>query len=320
MSEMTEKLLSVIREGTSFLVSTHVNPEGDAIGSEIAFALGLRKMGKMVYVYNQDPVPYYLRFLEGADLIHTEPPDTDFEVGVLLDCASPERTGTAGEAVDSCETLICIDHHITNGGYGDAYLIDPAASSTGELVFTVLERLGVEIDLPIGNALWVSIATDTGWFRYSNTTEKSLEIARTLLSLGVKPWVLSEELYGCDPPERYYLLSRLLHRMEVDDGVASMTVFKRDMEDFGATKDFLEGFINYPRSLKGVKVAVLYREEDGKVKVSLRARGDVNVDGFARSFGGGGHEKAAGFTLTGSVEEVKSLVHGKLKEFLKEYA
>ncbi len=321
MSEGIESVVEVIRSHSSFLLTTHVNPEGDAIGSEVALALGLEKLGKEVYVFNQDPVPYFLEFLRGSELVKTTPPNGTYEVAILLDCGSPERTGVVGGFVESFDKLVCIDHHITNGGYGDSFYVVPEASSTGELVCDLLECLEVDIDIPIGEAIWVAIATDTGWFRYSNTTERSLDIAKKLLSLGVKPWDISEKMYGNDPPERFRLLSRILSNMELVAGgkVAGITIRRKDMEEFGATFDYLEGFINYPRSIKGVLVAVSFREEDdGRVKVSLRSKGDVRVDEFAARFGGGGHEKAAGFTLAGNVDDVKKITFEKLEEMLSD--
>jgi phosphoesterase RecJ-like protein len=320
-NKMMDGIIETIRSGCSFVLTTHVNPEGDAIGSEVALALALEKMGKEVLIVNQDPVPYFLKFLEGTERIRNDDPGGEYDVGVLLDCGSPERSGTACEVINRCNTVICIDHHLTNGGYGHHSYIDPDASSTGELIYRLLKTMDFSFDRSIANALWVAIATDTGWFRYSNTTAAALEVARDLIDKGAVPWVVSESMCENEPPERLILLSRVLSTLEiVEDGkIASITIPRKYMEDLRANNDFLEGFINYPRSIRGVMVAVSFREDgSGAVKVSMRAKGSADVVKVAIHFGGGGHRKAAGFVISGDVSAVKKKTYTKIAEMLRE--
>lgn len=321
MSEDLGKLSTVIKKSQSFMLTTHINPEGDAIGSELALALALENMGKNVTVVNQDPVPYSLTFLPGVWKVRHVEPGNHFDVGILLDCGSPERTGSVGELLPRCDTIISIDHHVTYGGYGDYCLHDSQASSTGELVFQLLKHLERDIDEEIATLLWVAVMTDTGSFRYSNTSSAALQIAAELVDLGARPWEISEKLYEREPHGKLLLLSKVLSTLEVSDcgEIASITVFKRDMDTVGATNDYLEGFINYPRSIEGVKVAVSFREETHRFyKVSLRAKGDADVARVATSFSGGGHVKAAGFKAKGNLTKVKRDVYRKINEMLKE--
>lgn len=319
MSEDLGKICELIGKAKSFLLTTHINPEGDAIGSELALALVLEGMGKDVFVLNQDPVPYFLMFLPGIDRIQHYLPHRYFDVGILLDCANPDRTGSVSEQLSLCSNIISIDHHTTQSGYGDLRYIDSKASSTGELVYRLVQRMGRDIDARIATLLWVAITTDTGSFRYSNTTSASLSVAAKLVELGAMPAAVSERLYESEPHKRILLLSRVLSTLEVlEDGrIASITIFQEDMERLGATADFLEGFINYPRSIDGVQVAVSFREESiDNFKVSLRAKGDADVAKVATFFNGGGHIKAAGFKLQGKMAKVKQDVYTKIYEML----
>jgi phosphoesterase RecJ-like protein len=319
MSEELNKICEVIKDSRSFLLTTHMSPEGDAIGSELALTLALEQMGKVVFVLNQDPAPYFLEFLPGVDRIRQYGPGRVFDVGILLDCGSPERTGSAGEYLSLCNKIISIDHHTTQSGFGDYRYIDSQASSTGELVFRLIKTLGINIEPNIATLLWVAITTDTGSFRYSNTTSSSLMVAAELVERGANPRSVSEQLYENHPHKRLELLSRVLSTLEVlEDGrIASITILQEDMEKIGATNDFLEGFINYPRSIEGVIVAVSFREEhDNFFKVSLRAKGSADVAKVATFFNGGGHIKAAGFKLNGNLARVKRDVYAKIYEML----
>lgn len=319
MSEELSKICDLIHRSNSFLLTTHINPEGDAIGSELALALFLEQMGKAVFVLNQDPVPYFLQFLPGVDKVQNHGPARLFDVGILLDCGSPDRTGSVREHLSLCEKIVSIDHHATQCGFGDICYIDSQASSTGELVFRLINSLGTDIEPDIATLLWVAITTDTGSFRYSNTTSSSLKVAAELVERGANPSHISEQLFEKHPPKKLQLLSQVLSTLEVlEDGrIASITILKKDMEKMEAKDDLLEGFINYPRSIEGVVVAVSFREEhDGYFKVSLRAKENADVAKVATFFNGGGHIKAAGFRLNGNLAEVKRDVYGKIYEML----
>lgn len=314
-----EEICRVFREKERFLIACHENPEGDAIGSELALALALRKMGKSATVLNSDPVPGNLRFLPGSDTVVFRADGASFDAAVVVDCGSPERTGRVGEDLLKCPILINIDHHSTNDFRGDYCLVDPGAAATGVLVHRILAAMEAEIDREVATNIYVAVLTDTGSFRYSNADPEAFFVAGEMVRLGVNPRDVAERVYEDQSADRVGLLGRVLGSLELtaEGRIASIVTRKKDLRDFSATKDHLEGFINYPRSIVGVEVAVSFREEDdGEYRVSLRSRGRVDVSAVASSLGGGGHPNAAGCTVRGSLDEAKRRVYGRLEEAL----
>jgi phosphoesterase RecJ-like protein len=304
-------ICGVLREKGSFLIACHENPEGDAIGSELALALALRKMGKIATVLNADPVPANLLFLPGADTIVFEEDGTKYDVAIVVDCGSPERTGRIGEELRKCPLLVNIDHHRTNGDLGDLALVDPNAAATGLLVHRVLSAMGYEIGLDVATNIYVAVLTDTGSFHYGSSSPEAFEVAGEMVRRGVDPWAVAEQVYETQSAGRLRLLGRVLGSLEVSAGgkVACVTTMREDLREFAAGKDALEGFINYPRSIVGVEVAVSLREEEeGVFRVSFRSKGRVDVSAVAARFGGGGHHNAAGCTVTGTLADVKKKV------------
>ena len=311
-----EPICRLFREKNRFLIACHENPEGDAIGSELALALALRKMGKTATVLNSDPVPENLVFLPGADTIVFEADGSTHEVAVVVDCGSPERTGRVQTELRKCPVMVNIDHHATNDARGDYCLIDPAAAATGILVHRIFSALELVIDHAIAMNLYVAILTDTGSFHYSNSSPEAFYIAGDMVRIGIDPWEVAEKVYETQTAEKLGLLGRILGSLELAAGgrVAAVTARKNDLRDYSATKDHLEGFINYPRSIAGVEVAVSFREEaEGEFRVSLRSKGRADVSAIASALGGGGHRNAAGCTVTGSLDEVKRRVFGMLE-------
>lgn len=301
----------ILREKDRFLVACHENPEGDAIGSELALALALRKMGKTATVLNADPVPGNLLFLPGADTVVFEEDGSKYDVAVVLDCGSPERTGRVAPELRKCPLLVNIDHHRTNGDRGELSLVDPDAAATGVLIHRVLSAMGYDICLDVATNIYVAVLTDTGSFHYSSSSPEAFEVAGEMVRRGVDPWAVAERVYETQSAHRLRLLGRVLDSLEVSAGgkVASITTMRETLREFAAGKDALEGFINYPRSIVGVEVAVSFREEEGDVfRVSFRSKGRVDVSAVAARFGGGGHRNAAGCTVPGALPDVKRKV------------
>jgi phosphoesterase RecJ-like protein len=301
----------VLREKDRFLIASHENPEGDAIGSELALALALRKMGKTATVLNSDPVPANLLFLPGADTIVFTEDGSKYDVAVILDCGSPERTGRVGQELRKCPLLVNIDHHRTNGDLGELALVDPDAAATGLLIHRVLSAMGYEIDLDVATNIYVAVLTDTGSFHYGSSSPEAFEVAGEMVRRGVDPWAVAEQVCETQSANRLRLLGRVLDSLEVsaDGRVACITTMREDLREFASGKDALEGFINYPRSIVGVEVAVSFRDEEGGVcHVSLRSKGHVDVSAVAARFGGGGHRNAAGCTFPGTLADVKKSV------------
>ena len=300
----------VLREKDRFLIASHENPEGDAIGSELALALALRKMGKTATVLNADPVPANLLFLPGAGTVVFEEDGSKYDVAVVVDCGATERTGRVAPELRKCPLLVNIDHHRTNGDLGELALVDPDAAATGLLIHRVLSAMGYEIDLDVATNIYVAVLTDTGSFHYGSSSPEAFEVAGEMVRRGVDPWAVAEQVYETQSALRLRLLGRVLDSLEVSAGgrVACITTMCEDLREFASGKDALEGFINYPRSIVGVEVAVSIREEEDLFRVSFRSKGRVDVSAVAARFGGGGHKNAAGCTVTGSLADVKKRV------------
>ena len=300
-----------LREKDRFLIACHENPEGDAIGSELALALALREMGKTATVLNSDPVPGNLLFLPGAGTVVFEEDGSKYDVAVVVDCGSPDRTGRVGQELRKCPLLVNIDHHRTNGDLGDLALVDPAAAATGLLIHRVLSAMGYEIGLDVATNIYVAVLTDTGSFHYGSSSPEAFEVAGEMVRRGVDPWAVAEQVYETQSARRLRLLGRVLASLEVstDGRVACTTTMREDLREFASGKDALEGFINYPRSIVGVEVAVSFREEEGGVfRVSFRSKGRVDVSAVAARFDGGGHRNAAGCTVPGTLADVRKRV------------
>lgn len=315
------EVVEALKGVRNILVTSHFNPDGDAIASVLAMRLILLAMGKRVVAYNSDPVPHLYDFLPGAEAFVTSPGDGPFDATLVLDCGELERCGPL-PARPATGKLICIDHHLTTSPLGDAFYIDPGASSIGEMIDRMLPDLPVELNLEIADCIYCSILTDTGSFRYSNTTPAALRSAARMVEAGVEPWEMSVRVYESQPVERIRLLSEVLQTLWLDPGgrYGSVLVTRQMLDKYDASMDMIDGFINYPRSIEGVQVAIQFRQaEEGTYKVSFRSRGRINVAAIAASFGGGGHHNAAGCTLEGSAEEVSRQVYGAVEAALNDW-
>ncbi|PLX44907.1 MAG: bifunctional oligoribonuclease/PAP phosphatase NrnA [Deltaproteobacteria bacterium] len=307
----------------NILILSHENPDGDAIGSSLGMAMGLREFGKNVVAANATVVPERISWLVGAGEIVTELPSTrGFDTILLLDCAERERTGFDLSGIPE-ERFISIDHHPNTAGVGRKILIDTQAAATGELVLEILLEMSANIETAIATALYVAIHTDTGGFNYSNTTRMTHMSASILLDRGVDPAEVHRHLFGNERRERVALLGEVLSTLELELGgrVATCVVTKKMLEKTGASPEDSDDFVSYPRSIRGVEVAVLLKEQgDGKYRVSLRANTDVDLSLVAKKLGGGGHKKAAGATISGSMKEATATLLDALTEAMERAA
>jgi phosphoesterase RecJ-like protein len=313
-----EDLLKKIRLGNRFLLTSHINPDGDAIGSELGLARLLRQMGKGAVVWNRDTTPTIYRPLPGSERIHTgeEPPagfPEKFDAIVVLECPSPDRTGI--EKFLSEKPVINIDHHLGNQCYGSINWVDSAAPAVGEMIYRLAQGLKLTLDPETASCLYLTLVTDTGGFRFSNATPAAFEAAASLVRDGAHPEQVSQWLYESQPVAVVRLVGEMLLTLQLHDGgrVATTRLTPEMFERVGAAPGDSEGLIDYPRSIAGVDAVALIRQrEDGSHKVSLRSRGDVDVEKIARHHGGGGHRNAAGFVLEGDGEEVRQKVAAAL--------
>jgi phosphoesterase RecJ-like protein len=313
------RLLETLRQPAGeVLMLGHVHPDGDVLGTLLGLGLGLEASGGRVTFAGPHAVPDVLAFLPGADRWQVwQRPARTFETIVLTDCPNDERTeGLLAGARAPESAVLNIDHHPDNRRYGTVNWIDPTAAATGEMVFDVLRALGLAITPAMATNLFTAIHTDTGSFRYSNTTPRTFRIAGELTALGAEPALVSDRLYQRRPKDALATLGRVLSRVDVSgDGRVAWLTVPRDL----ASEAFIsaEDLVTYPRSIAGVKVALLLREEGGGVvKASLRGKGEVPVNRIAHRFGGGGHENAAGCTLRGSLEEATAVLLAAVGEAL----
>ncbi|MEQ9620135.1 MAG: bifunctional oligoribonuclease/PAP phosphatase NrnA [Deltaproteobacteria bacterium] len=327
MKNELDRVLALVRESSRILVTSHENPDGDAIGSMIGLGLGLEKMGKEVFLYNRDGVPELLEFLPHSDKVHTglEKIEDTFDIAFAVDCTGVSRAGEEFEEFvksGRAGRVIIVDHHQTNSSSADLYLLDPDSSSTGIIIFSLLKALSVDIDSSIAKNLYTTIVGDTGSFRYSNTNSETFRVAAELVEYGADPSEISEALFESEPLRKLELIGLVLNTLKVaeDKRIASVVIDKHMFEKTGTRREDTEGIINIPRSIKGVEVAVLFREENGNSdtswKISFRSKGEVDVAKIAESFGGGGHKKAAGCSISGNLSDVRDKVFSSINEVL----
>jgi phosphoesterase RecJ-like protein len=320
-----QRVLHELEPGRAVVLSTHLNADGDGAGSEAAAAHWLRRRGLAATIVNPTPFPDLFRFLLG-DVAAWTPADPegeramrDADVFLVLDTAEPSRLGAVLSRTEGRKVMV-IDHHpATSTAIGEPSVCDPAACATGELVYDLIRLAGDEPDHREAEGLYVAIATDTGSFRYANTDPRTHEIAAALLRTGVDPETMYARLYAQYTASGLELLRRALTRLEVDEELplAWITLTEADLAQTGASKEDLEGIVEYARRIRGVRVAVLFRElYDGTTKVSLRSTGDSDVAAVARALGGGGHPKAAGAVVADGLGPATERVLGAIRETL----
>lgn len=296
-----EAFEQLVADNEHFLVVSHQSPDGDAVGSTLATALMLDQLGKRVTVYNCDPIPYNFEFLPGADRWRTDLDDIEaVDVTIVLDCGEPSRVGDEFPASGWGEAIAVIDHHKTwDPEFADLYVRDVDAAATGELLYHVAVRMGV-VSEDVAQNLYCCVMTDTGGFRYSNTSKSAFRIAGEMLELGVDAWEMSSQIYENQPRERLDLLCRVLETLSLSPcgRLAFLRIEREMLDDLGVDRDLTDGFINYARSIRGVEVATQLRERaEGGWRISFRSRGLVDVSALAEKFGGGGHHNAAGCVI-----------------------
>jgi len=313
----------VLREHQRFAILSHVRPDGDALGSQLALALSLQQLGKNVRVWNEDGMLEKYSFLPRSELL-TKPPSTaaDVDVAIALDTAIQNRLGTAPAAIRSARIWINIDHHRSNPGYGDLVIVDPNAPATGEIIFSLIKSQGLPLNHDIAENLYAAISTDTGSFQYPKTSARTFEIAAELVRVGgLDVGQISQQLYENYPRRRLELLRELLRtmRFEFSGQAASFSLTLKTAADLHVLPEDNEGLIDHLRAIRGVIVAVFFEElADGKVRVSMRSKDEaVDVCAICQKFGGGGHTLAAGARVRGSLAEVEEKVLEEIREVLK---
>lgn len=323
MNESFREATRFVSEGERFLVVSHVDPDGDAIGSTLTVGHLLRLLGKRAVMVNASPVPAKYRELPGTEEIvkpqelRDEPPFTRV---IAVDVADEDRMGDCRSLIASDARLLNIDHHRTNNRFGTHHLINPEAAATAEVLYDWIESMGVEWTKPLATCVYTGLLTDTGGFRYTNTTPAVMKRAARLLEFGVDAPRIAEQVLETLTVGQLNLLRRALSTLQLsEDGrIAWMWLTLQDFSEAGAGEGDLDGIVNYARNVIGVEVGILFRQlKSGAVKVSLRSRRWVDVSEVAGFFGGGGHARAAGCTVTGTRDEVERRVLEQVAEALR---
>lgn len=317
---MLNRIIELIRQHQTFVIVSHVRPDGDALGSELALLRILTDMGKDALVYNRDETPDNYSLLPGSDMIVHELADPGrYEVAIVLDCSDLERIGDASSLIAEMPQIIIIDHHVSNEGLVGTAYIDREASSTGELLYRLFRQMDAPITPDAANNLYAALMTDTGGFRYRNTRSETLHAAGYLVEKGADPQWLSETIYENTPPEKVCLLAKALETLDfsLEGKFASIVVSLASLQLTGARSEHSEGFVDIPRSIRGVVVSVLYLElRENYYKLSFRSQGKTNVEKVARQFDGGGHVNAAACKMQGTLAEIMHRVEEAVSRIL----
>jgi len=315
-----DQILRRIADSRNVFVTTHSNPDGDAVGSLLAMGLALEKSGKQVVMYNKSPIPAVYRFLPSSERIRQRMPNgTGFDTAVVLDCGALQRIGYSLKSMNGISVVLNIDHHVTNTAFGDVQLIDPRACSTAEIVYGLIKRMAVPIDRDMATAIYTGILTDTGSFRFSNTNQAAFAICQEMTQRGVDPYRVAQHVYGTYSLGRIKLLNLALDSIEISfNGKLSIMTITQDMlSQTGTQPEDVDGLIHYARRIEDVKVAALIQElkngqngagnsKENRFHISLRSDGTVDVASIATAYGGGGHRSAAGFGIEATLTDIKS--------------
>ncbi|MFH0763637.1 MAG: bifunctional oligoribonuclease/PAP phosphatase NrnA [Candidatus Omnitrophota bacterium] len=316
-----QTIIEAINKYNKFLITAHINLEGDSLGSQLAAKQLLDSLGKTSVIVDSDPVPEHYKFLPMAgEISNSTDKNLDFEAALILDCPTIKRIGRVRDLITKDKFVINIDHHISNEKFGNVNWVEPNASSAGEMVYKLFKEMDVVLTKETALALYIAILTDTGSFNYDNTSGITHEIAGELLGYGLDPARVSEDVYERKTVGDIKFLGLVLSTLKLNKSheIAYLEVTRSMMDQTGAQAAKAEGFVNYARSVDNVKVAVIFREETGgKINVSFRSKGKVDVNKIASAFGGGGHVKASGCVIEGTLAEAERKVLDKVEETLK---
>jgi len=291
-------VLDVVRKGRRFAVCSHARPDGDAVGSMLACGMMLAQLGKYADLYTADPVPQIYRWLPGTETIHhSQQVEGEYDAVILLECDGIQRSRLAGL---EGRLLVNIDHHATGRAFADVNWIENDACAVAEMIYKLARAAGADVSPGMAACLYSALLTDTGSFCYEGTDVHAFELARTLVACGADPARIAREVYFSNPLSKMLVLGAALSNLHREGRLAWLWVTHADMARTGAAEEDCEGIVNYAIGIAGVEGAVLLRElPDGRARLSLRSKGNLDVARIAASFGGGGHRHAGGCTLDG---------------------
>lgn len=315
---MMNQTIRQLKNSNHVFLCSHINPDGDAIASVIAMGLSLASLQKETTLYNESPIPAVYRFLPSVKRIvrHIDK-QAIYDTAIVFDCGDLHRVGKAASFVSRIPVVINIDHHVSNTRFGDFQLIDSSACASVEIIYRLLKEMELPISKDIATLIYTGILTDTGSFRFSNTNKSAFTICKEMIDIGVDPYYVARNIYETFSLGYMKLLHKALGSIEISkNGKLSIITLTQEMlDETGAQPEEITGLINYAKAINNVKVAVLIHsisntkeEVQGRFHVSLRSDGTVDVAAFASSFGGGGHYRAAGFSIESSIVDLKNRI------------
>lgn len=321
MSNITVKtiddIIDKINGSDDIYICSHVQPDGDNIGSMLALALSIKALGKNVFVIKTDSIPKDYQFLPGVEMIKEYEKIENLDLLMVVDCSDEDRLGKNKHFLDQSKFTINIDHHISNTYFGDINMVDGKASATGELLYSLISKLDIEVDKDIATNLYTAISTDTGSFMYESVTDKTHEIAAKLLRCGIDKDIINIKLYHSRSMERTNLFIKSFSTLKTfnNNKIAVVSVTKEMLEDTNTKLEDTEGIISFIRDIDDVEVACLLKEfGDKETKVSLRSKESIDVSKISQAFNGGGHIRAAGCTIYESINDSLELIVEKIKD------
>jgi phosphoesterase RecJ-like protein len=310
-----QDIAHAIRSRQRFVLSSHARPDGDSIGSQLAMVYALRALGKSAIAVNADAAPPPLMQFPGVPDIQIAPAvEGEFDAAIIMECSDLARTGVSG--LDR-SFVINIDHHPGNTGFGQLMWFDSSAAACGEMVFDLVKTLGVPLSREIATHIYLAILTDTGSFHYSSISPRTFEICRETLEAGVDPVLVARNVYDSNSMGRLKLFGAVLSAMQIDaTGRIAIVYLDHDMaREAGGTYEDTEGLINLPLTVKEIEAVVFFKQIEGEqYRVSMRSKGDIDVGGVAKTFGGGGHKNAAGCTVSGAIDALQKLFVAKIED------
>jgi len=314
------EISKVLQKNNNFLITSHINLDGDGIGSELALYSILKKLKKKPIILNQGKLPKIYDFLPGVNKVQYLEDDyidaKSIDVGIALDCSNVKRMGKTYEIFKNIKTIINIDHHTSNENFGDLNYVDNTVSSVGEIIYELIKSINIDLlDEDISTCLFAAIMTDTGSFRYSNVSSKTFKIASDLTSFGIKPHLIAANIYNRNTYPGLKLLGEALSTLEANNSnyVSWLTITRKMLNNTKANDEEIEGIIDVATTLDNTEVSILFREtKDNKIKISFRSKGNFDVNKFAGKFNGGGHPNAAGCLCTGKMYKIKEKILSEL--------
>jgi len=320
---MMNQIIHHLKNSNNVLLASHINPDGDAIASLLSMGFLLDTLNKQTTIYNQSPVPSTYRFLPSAQrIVQNINSGNYYDTAIILDCGDLQRIGKAAVEVNRIPVVINIDHHITNTGFGDSQLIDASACATTEIIYRLFKEMDIPINLNNATSIYTGILADTGSFRFSNANRSAFEICAEMVALGVDPYHVAKHVYGTYSFGQLKLIKLAIESIEISQNrkLSLMTLTQSMLHETGTLPEDISGLIAYIKGIENINIAVLIQEQmNGKEKstppqqdqrfhVSLRSDQTVDVAAIAASFGGGGHPRAAGFSIESNVVDLKKRI------------